>query len=159
MNPDSFKEALSLAKASDFKGVVIAPPFPFLEKVGKIVKKSKLGAQDLFWEDRGAFTGEVSAKELKSVGARYVIIGHSERRHKFDETDEMVAKKIKAAVENELTPVLCVGETKAETEAGRIKSVVRCLEGGVADSVRACMGYRNRRSRNSGICVKNYKIY
>lgn len=124
MNPGTLKEAVSLAKASDYKNVVVAPPFTFLEKVGKFLKKSELGAQDLFWEDRGAFTGEVSAKELKSVGVKYVIVGHSERRHKFDETDEMVAQKIKAALENKLIPILCVGETEEEKRAGKTKEII-----------------------------------
>lgn len=124
MNPETLKEAAVLARASDYKEVVIAPPFTFLEKVGKILKKSKLGAQDLFWEDKGAFTGEVSAKELKSVGVKYVLIGHSERRHKFDETDEMIAKKMKAAVENNLISVLCVGETAEEKNAGKAREVI-----------------------------------
>ncbi|MBI4992069.1 MAG: triose-phosphate isomerase [Candidatus Harrisonbacteria bacterium] len=124
MNPATLKEALSLAKASDYKNVVVAPPFPFLEEVGKVLKKSRLGAQDLFYEEKGAFTGEVSAKELKSVRVKYVIIGHSERRHKFDETDEMVAKKMKAAAENKLIPVLCVGETIEEKNAGKKEAVI-----------------------------------
>jgi len=124
MNPGTLKEALVLAKASDYKNVVVAPPFPFLEKVSKVIKKSELGAQDLFWEDKGAFTGEVSAKELKSVAVKYVIIGHSERRHKFDETDEMVAKKMKAAIRAGLIPILCIGETKAEKDTGRAKEVI-----------------------------------
>lgn len=125
MNPATLKEAVVLAKASDFKGVAIAPPFPFLEEVGKVLKKSALGAQDLFWEDRGAFTGEVSAKELKSIGVEYVIIGHSERRHKLGETDEMISKKLKAAIENGLTPVLCVGETKKEKDSGNKEEVIK----------------------------------
>jgi triosephosphate isomerase (TIM) len=124
MNPSTLREAVSLAKASDFDDVVVAPPFTFLEKVGNLLKKSELGAQDLFWEDKGAFTGEVSAKELKSVGVKYVIIGHSERRHKFDETDEMVAKKMKAAAENGLISVLCVGETAEEKDRGEKEKVL-----------------------------------
>lgn len=125
MNPATLKEALSLAKASDFKGVTVAPPFLFIEEVGKKLRNAFLGAQDLFWEDRGAFTGEVSAKELKSVGVKYVIIGHSERRHKFDETDEMVAKKIKAALGHKLIPILCVGETAGEKRAGKKEEVIK----------------------------------
>jgi triosephosphate isomerase (TIM) len=123
MNPSTLREAVSLAKASDFDDVVVAPPFTFLEKVGNLLKKSELGAQDLFWEDKGAFTGEVSAKELKSVGVKYVIIGHSERRHKFDETDEMVAKKMKAAAENGLISVLCVGETALRIGLSQLSNV------------------------------------
>ena len=124
MNPATLKEAVVLAKASDFKNAVVAPPFPFLEEVGKVLKKSLLGAQDLFYEEKGAFTGEVSAKELKSVGVKCVIIGHSERRHKFDETDEMVSKKMKAVADNKLIPVFCVGETIEEKNAGRKEAVI-----------------------------------
>lgn len=133
MNPETLEEALFLAMASDYKNVVVAPPFPFLEEVGKVFKKAKLGAQDLFWEEKGAFTGEVSVKELKSVGAKYVIIGHSERRHKLGETDEMAAKKVKAALDEGLIPVLCVGETKKEKDAGQRETVIkRQLEKGLS---------------------------
>src|SRR3989344_4482665 len=100
MNPATLEEALFLAMESDYKKAVVAPPFPFIEEVGKVLKKAKLGAQDLFWEEKGAFTGEVSAQELKNLCVEYVIVGHSERRHKLGETDEMIAKKLKAALEN-----------------------------------------------------------
>src|SRR3989338_1586575 len=116
MNPETLEEALFLAMASDYKNAVVAPPFPFIEEVGKVLKKARLGAQDLHWEEKGAFTGEVSAKELKDLCVEYVIVGHSERRHKLGETDEMVAKKMKAAVDAGLIPVLCVGETKKEKD-------------------------------------------
>ncbi len=125
MNPETLKEGVVLARASNFKGVVVAPPFPFLEEIGKILKKAELGAQDLFWENKGAFTGEVSAKELKDTGVKYVIIGHSERRHKLGETDEVIAKKLKSAVENGLIPVLCVGETKKEKDSGQREAVIK----------------------------------
>src|SRR3989344_8370843 len=124
MNPTSLKEAEKLAQESDVEGLVICPPFLFLEEVSKIIKKAKLGAQDCFWEEKGAYTGEISPKELKSLGVEYVIIGHSERRQNLGETDEIVAKKIKAAVEEGLTPILCVGETRAERDAGKTKEVV-----------------------------------
>ncbi|TSC96518.1 MAG: triosephosphate isomerase (TIM) [Parcubacteria group bacterium Athens1014_26] len=124
MNPFSLKESLGLAKASDNKGVVIIPPFVFLERIGKAIKKAELGAQDLFWEEKGAFTGEISVKQLKSVGTDYVLIGHSERRHKFDETDEMVSKKMSAAVKNNLSAILCVGETKQEKDSGRKEEIL-----------------------------------
>lgn len=125
MNPATLEEALFLAMASDYKNTVVAPPFPFLEEVGKVLKKAKLGAQDLHWESSGAFTGEVSAKELKSLGVKHVIVGHSERRHKLGETDEMIAKKLKAALDEGLAPVLCVGETKAEKDAGKREEVIK----------------------------------
>ena len=78
----------------------------------------KIGAQNMHYEEKGAFTGEISGKMLKSIGVEYVIIGHSERRAYFNETDETVNKKIKAAYENNLKPIVCVGETLKEREAG-----------------------------------------
>lgn len=125
MNPVKLQEALGLAKASDFKNVVIAPPFTFIEEVGKKLKRSKLGAQDLFWEAGGAFTGEISPKELKNLKVKYVILGHSERRHKLGETDLMIEKKVAAAAENRLVPVLCVGETRQEKISGHRFLVLR----------------------------------
>ena len=83
-----------------------------------------MGAQDLFWEDSGAFTGEVSAPMLKEAGAEFVIIGHSERRQYFGETNETVNKKIKAALKHALTPIVCVGETLKEREANNTFKVL-----------------------------------
>jgi len=125
MNPATTKEAIRLAQESDVEGLVICPPFLFLEEVSKIIKKAKLGAQDCFWEEKGAYTGEISPKELKSLGVKYVIIGHSERRQNLGETDEIVAKKIIATVNNNLTPILCVGETKEERASGKTEEVVK----------------------------------
>lgn len=124
LNPATEKEAVKLAKESDLSDLIICPPFTYLEAVAKVLKKAKLGAQDLFWEEKGAYTGEVSGTQLKDAGAEYVIIGHSERRQNMGETDEMVAKKIEAAVRDGLAPILCVGETRAERDAGKTKEVV-----------------------------------
>lgn len=124
MNPATLKEASVLAQASDHENVIVAPPFPFLEPVADALVKAKLGAQDLFWEEKGAFTGEVSASELKSLGVSYVIIGHSERRHKLGEPDEIIAKKVKAAINSGLSPILCVGETKEERNNNLQKEVI-----------------------------------
>ncbi|OGN11179.1 MAG: triose-phosphate isomerase [Candidatus Yanofskybacteria bacterium RIFCSPHIGHO2_02_FULL_43_15c] len=124
MNPATLKKALFLAKVSDYENVVVCPPFPFIEEVGEALKKAKLGAQDVFYESKGAYTGEVSAQELKNLCVEYVIVGHSERRHKLGETDEMIAKKLKAALENGLIPILCVGETKKERGAGKREAVI-----------------------------------
>lgn len=124
MNPGSLKEAKKLAKESDVGGLVVCPPFPFLEEVGGELKKAELGAQDLFWEEKGAYTGEVSALQLKDAGVKYVIIGHSERRQNLGETDEMIAKKMEMAVATGLRPILCVGETKNEHAAGKANAVV-----------------------------------
>ncbi|MBR3153359.1 MAG: triose-phosphate isomerase [Clostridia bacterium] len=85
----------------------------------------KIGAQNVHFEDKGAFTGEVSAEMLKSVGVEYVIIGHSERRQYFAETDEIVNKKIKAALKNGLKPIVCVGESLEQREAGQTESIIR----------------------------------
>ena len=94
----------------------------------------KIGAQNMHWEETGAYTGEVSGKMLKSIGVEYVIIGHSERREYFAETDETVNKKIKSAIKYELKPIVCVGETLKQREGGKEKEVVttqieKALEG------------------------------
>lgn len=129
MNPKKIGEALELARASDCAGVVVAPPFLFIEEVGKALKRAKLGAQDLFWEnppeDKGAATGEVSGVELKSIGVDFVIVGHSERRQRLGETDAIVAKKFAAARDAGLMPILCVGETAEEKKAGQKEEVIK----------------------------------
>lgn len=84
----------------------------------------KIGAQNMHWEETGAYTGEISGSMLKSIGVEYVIIGHSERRQYFAETDETVNKKIKSAFANELKPIVCVGETLDEREQGKTKEVI-----------------------------------
>lgn len=84
----------------------------------------KIGAQNMHFAENGAYTGEISAKMLKSIGVEYVIIGHSERRQYFNETDETVNKKIKAAFENELKPIVCVGETLEQREAGKTENII-----------------------------------
>lgn len=106
--------------------VVLCPPFTNLYVVYNVIKDTKieLGAQNIFWEEEGAFTGEVSAKMVKSCGCKYVIIGHSERRKYFSETDETVNKKIKSALKEGLLCIVCIGETLEEREAGRTISVV-----------------------------------
>ncbi len=124
LNPATIAEAKKLAKESDIAGLIICPPFPYIEDVAASLKKSKLGAQDLFWEEKGAFTGEVSGSQMKELGIEYVIIGHSERRQNLGETDDMVAKKVFAAMQDGLTPVLCVGETRAERDKNKTKEVV-----------------------------------
>lgn len=110
MNPTNAEKAVSLAKAEDFSGVVIAPPFSFLEDVKKAVKNAEVGAQDVFWENVGAYTGEISPEMLKNAGVSYVIIGHSERRSHLKETDEMINKKVAKGLAAGLKVILCVGE-------------------------------------------------
>ena len=116
--------------------VVICPPFTLLNGVKKLIKntKIKLGAQDMHFEENGPFTGEVSALMLKDAGCEYVILGHSERRQYFNETDEIINKKIKAALKNKLKPIVCVGETLEQRENNETESVVKnqlekCLKG------------------------------
>ena len=84
----------------------------------------KIGAKNMHWEESGAYTGEVSGKMLKSIGVEYVIIGHSERRQYFNETDETVNKKIKSAFANELKPIVCVGETLEQRETGKAEEII-----------------------------------
>ena len=98
--------------------IVVCPPFTALSSVFHEIKDSNiaLGAQNAYFEEKGAFTGEISILMLKDAGCKFVIIGHSERRHIFDETNEMVNKKIKSAIKNGLTPIVCVGETLEERE-------------------------------------------
>lgn len=106
--------------------VVVAPPFTALETAARTLRGSpiRLSAQNLHAETHGAFTGEVSGPMLKAVGCQYVIIGHSERRQYYGETDEQVAQKVNAAQRDGLTPIVCVGETVAERERGEMLSVI-----------------------------------
>jgi triosephosphate isomerase len=106
--------------------VVVMPPFTALQAVNEVLKGGPvaLGAQNMHWEREGAFTGEISPVMLRDLGCTYVILGHSERRHIFDETDERLGKKSRAAFDNGLTPMVCVGETLAERETSRTLEVV-----------------------------------
>jgi len=118
--------------------VVVCPPFTALAHVGRLLDRDgstiALGAQDLFWEPRGAFTGEVSPLMLRDVGCRYVIIGHSERRQHFGETDASVHRKLGAALAHGLTPIVCIGETLAERQEGKTFDVLkRQLTGAFVD--------------------------
>jgi triosephosphate isomerase len=107
----SFKNAIKSEKFSDTQ-MVICPPFVHLEKFAeKIASKNvSIGAQDVFWEEKGSFTGEVSAKMIKNLGAEYCIVGHSERRRYFGETSEDCNLKIKALVGQNIAAIYCVGE-------------------------------------------------
>ena len=116
--------------------IVVCPPFISLQTVKDVLAGSNigLGAQNVFWEKNGAFTGEVSAPMLKSVGCAYVIIGHSERRTYFSETDSTVNKRIFASLTEGLKPIVCVGETLEEREAGKTFDVIKCqITGGLAN--------------------------
>ncbi len=107
-------------KTSPNVEVAVAPTFTSLYSVGIALADSniRLAAQDIFWEDKGAYTGEISGPLLKDIGCEYVIIGHSERRKYFGETNESVNKKILAALRNVLVPIMCIGETLEEREKG-----------------------------------------
>ncbi|HAI20946.1 MAG TPA: triose-phosphate isomerase [Clostridiales bacterium UBA8153] len=106
--------------------VVLCPPFTALEATGRALVGTglTLGAQDVHWEEQGAFTGEISVPMLKACGCEYVIVGHSERRRIMGETDGMVQLKFKAAWAGTLTPILCVGETREERQQGNTRQVV-----------------------------------
>ncbi|MEW5907768.1 MAG: triose-phosphate isomerase [Patescibacteria group bacterium] len=128
MNPASLKEAKGIFNeikkvASKLKNVetVICPPFVYLSAISYQLSAIKLGAQDVFWENPatggGAYTGEISLKMLKNFGARYVIIGHSERRENLQETDEMVNKKVKSALKGGFRVIFCIGEKKRDDES------------------------------------------
>ncbi|MCZ7609210.1 MAG: triose-phosphate isomerase [Ignavibacterium sp.] len=107
--------------------VIICPPFTSLSEASKLLKGSniKLGAQNMYFEESGAFTGEVSASMLKSAGCEYVILGHSERRTIFEESDDVINKKIRKALSAGLKPIFCVGELLSERETGITNDVIK----------------------------------
>ena len=106
--------------------VALAPPFTALATVADVLRGSelRLAAQNVHWQEEGAFTGEISPKMLRETGCTYVLIGHSERRHLFDENDQMVAKKMLALLRGDLWPILCVGESLQERKKGMTRSVI-----------------------------------
>ena len=140
---NTISEAVALTTAlkdlvADCAGVeiIVAPPFTALATVADVIKGSniRLAAQDVYSEDSGAFTGEVSAPMLEDAGCDYVIIGHSERRQYFGETNETVNQKVKAALSHDLKPIICVGEQLEDREAGRTETVIENhVSGGIAD--------------------------
>jgi triosephosphate isomerase (TIM) len=120
------KEFRSLVKDIDDVEIVVAPPFTALHAVAEAARNSPVGVagQNLHWEKEGAYTGEISALMLREAGAEYVIIGHSERRRLFGETDQTVNRKLVAALGAKLTPIVCIGETLEEREANQTLSVL-----------------------------------
>ncbi len=140
LRADIDRDATVLGRDRD---VMVAPPAVLIPAVSQALSGSAiaLGAQNMHFEDKGAFTGEISAPMLKPFGVSHVILGHSERRHIFGEGDEFINRKVLAALRHRLTPILCVGETLEEHDAGRALEVVlgqmlRSLEGLGADDMR-----------------------
>ncbi|MHC4476402.1 MAG: triose-phosphate isomerase [Planctomycetota bacterium] len=134
MNTDSHDSAAlaqavavgSAGMAGSSVDVAVIPPFVYLQTVARALNRSHiaLGAQDIYFEQKGAFTGEISAAMLKDVGCTYVLCGHSERRHVIGENDELVNKKVTAAINGGLLPILCVGELLEERQAEQTADVV-----------------------------------
>ena len=155
---------LDALKPESAAEVLLCPPYVYLWETGRLIKDSDvaLGAQNVCAETQGAFTGEVSAAMLRDVGCRYVLVGHSERRQIYGESDALVARKFVAAQSQKLVPVLCVGETLDERESGRtVEVVTRQIDavlavsgvGALADRrhrLRAGVGHRHRPQRESG---------
>lgn len=133
---DLVNAILPAVSRTDYCEVGVCPPFTGLATVSNLARGTRLslGAQNCHHEDSGAFTGEVSPPMLKDLGCKYVIVGHSERRHKFGETDEFINKKISALYKHQLIPILCIGETLEQREAGKLKEVVETqIRGSLAD--------------------------
>lgn len=141
-NPTTLAEAKRLfnlvrrgAAAIKKTEVVICPPFLYISnlldakqtprRVASQSSNLKFGAQDCFWEQKGAYTGEVSPKQLSNLGIKYVIVGHSERRRFLAETDEIINRKLKAVLETRLAPILCIGETKEEREKEKTEAILK----------------------------------
>ncbi|MCG8472661.1 MAG: triose-phosphate isomerase [Desulfobacterales bacterium] len=124
---DFARELLDAVGSKTEVDVMVAPTFTSLFPVCQTLKSSPIsvGAQDIFWESKGAWTGEISAEMIASTGATHVIIGHSERRQFFGETDETVNKKLKAALSCDLTPLVCIGETDEERSTGKTFDVLK----------------------------------
>ena len=127
---------LDLSDVSDVE-VVIIPPFTAIAKVTEALGKAqniKIGAQNMHWERSGAFTGEISAALLRDLFVRYVVLGHSERRRLFGETDEIVNRKVRAAHEATLRPIVCVGETLEQRDRGNVEKILAIqLRGSLAE--------------------------
>jgi len=146
MNPGSLADAKKIfagisGKAGKFKKVetIICPPYPFLPILGTKKGMVKMGSQDVFYEEEGAFTGSVSPLMVKSVGAHYAIIGHSERR-KAGDTNEIVNRKIKSAIKNGLTVIFCVGEADHDEAGLYLKELQKQIEAGLAGLKKVASG-------------------
>ena len=129
------REFLPLVSDGGGVEIVLAPPFPSLAAVASLTRGTGVGvaSQNIHFADEGAYTGEVSARMARDAGAAYAIVGHSERRQYFAETDELVNRKVRAALSEGIVPILCLGETLAERESGRtIEVVERQIRAGLA---------------------------
>ncbi len=125
-----------LEETPENRDIILCSPFTALGVMSKSLHNSRvqLGAQNVHWEEEGAYTGEIAAPMLTEIGVRYVIVGHSERRQYFGETDETVNKRLLAAQRHGLTPILCVGESKQQRDAGETESLITSqLEKGLVD--------------------------
>lgn len=164
MNPSTLKEAKLLFNSmkkemkKNIKNVevVICPPFVYLPVLGsslfaKDFGELRFGSQDCFWEERGAFTGEISPKMLKDLDCEYVIIGHSERRKYLGETDEMINKKLKAVISAELKPILCIGETKQQRKTDKTFEV---LKNQLKKNLKGVKNYFEKMSKHSSRCLR-----
>ncbi|CAN2041931.1 Triosephosphate isomerase [Candidatus Magnetomoraceae bacterium gMMP-15] len=123
---ESARDLVKLVNDVKNTDIMIAPPFTALAQVSEVIKGSIVasGAQNIHWEKEGAYTGEISADMISSAGSEYVIIGHSERRQYFGETDDLVNKKIAAAISSDLIPIMCIGESEKERESNKTFSVL-----------------------------------
>src|SRR5512135_2849163 len=123
---DLASKLIPLVSGVKDRDIVLAPPFTSIPAVAETIKGTNmaLSAQDLVWEEKGAVTGEISAEMLLDLGCKYVIIGHSERRQFFGETEETVNKKVRQALNKGLLPIVCVGELLSEREAGKAHEVI-----------------------------------
>ena len=138
-----FEEWIRLSPGTEEAETIVCPPYTALGEAARraVGTAVRLGGQNLHWEDSGAFTGEVSGPMLVDAGCRFVIIGHSERRQYFGETEATVQKRIAAALRAGLRPIVCVGETLAQREAGRTLGVIQAqLEGGLAGFTEETIG-------------------
>lgn len=123
LNYEDILEYKNIIENSDISNFIICPPNIYLDVLSS--NKYELCAQNGYYEDRGAFTGEVSFKQLKSMGVKYSLIGHSERRNIFNEGNDMIRKKLKSCVDSGIVPILCVGENKEEREKGISEKIIQ----------------------------------
>ena len=171
-----FVESLLLRDVGEITDVevVIIPPFTAIAKVTEALGNAqniKVGAQNMYWEKNGPFTGEISAALLRDLFVHYVVLGHSERRTLFGETDEIVNRKVRAAHAAALRPIVCVGETLEQRDKGNVEKILvdpiarqsRWSESkgiaGNGDCLRACVGHRHRPQRNTPASTGSARVH